>query len=137
MRNTVAPRRARATDLLHPEVKARLAAPGEAELPRERQSHPRNAAYDGANFAARVISPFRHALKSVMFLKRVPRGRYRFLPAAAPTFFFVLKGAFGAGTAFLGSSFFSAGSVGAACGAFGSKLCIENLFESTLIVLAL
>jgi hypothetical protein len=59
------------------------------------------------------------------------------LTVAAPIFFFVFAGAFGARTAFLGSSFFSAGSGTAACGAFGSKLCIENLFESTLIVLAL
>jgi hypothetical protein len=59
------------------------------------------------------------------------------LPAVAPAFFFVLKGAFGGGAAFLGSSLFSAGSGAADCGALGSKLCIENLFESTLIVLAL
>ncbi len=68
-------RRGRATDLLHPEVKAGLAAPGETELPRERLSHLRNAVYDAANFAARVINPFRHALRSVMFLKRVRRRR--------------------------------------------------------------
>jgi hypothetical protein len=68
-----APRRA--TDLLHREVKAGLAAPGEAELPRERLSQTRNAAYDAARFAARVISSFRHALKSVMFLKLVRRLR--------------------------------------------------------------
>jgi hypothetical protein len=59
------------------------------------------------------------------------------LPAVAPTFFFVFVAAFGAGAAFLGSSLFSAGSGAAAFGAFGSMLCIENLFESTLIVLAL
>ena len=66
-----APRRA--TDLLHKVVKAGLAAPGEAELPRERLSQVREAADDAAHFAARVISLFRHALKSVMFLKRVRR----------------------------------------------------------------
>ncbi len=137
LRNGVAPRRA--TDLPYPEVKAGLAAPGEAELPRERLSQPSNAAYDAAHLVARVISPFRHALKSAMFIETRSRaqGRYRFLPAVAPTFFFVLKGAFGGGAAFLGSSFFSAGSAAAACGALGSMLCIENLFESTLIVLAL
>ena len=75
-----APRRA--TDLLHKVVKAGLAAPGEAELPRERLSHVRKAAYDAAHLAARVISPFRHALKSVMFLKRVrrPRAAIAFCP---------------------------------------------------------
>ena len=66
-----APRRA--TDLLHKVVKAGLAAPGEAELPRERLSHVRKAAYDAAHLAARVISPLRHKLKCVMFLKRVRR----------------------------------------------------------------
>ena len=49
------------------EVKAGLAAPGEAELPRERLSQMRNAAYDAARFAAHVISSFRHALKNTMF----------------------------------------------------------------------
>ncbi len=68
-------RRACAIDMLHHAVKAGLAAPGEVELPRERLSHLRNAAYDVADLAARVISPFRHALKSVMFLKRVRRRR--------------------------------------------------------------
>src|SRR5208283_3275045 len=57
-----APRRA--TDLLHRVVKAGLAAPGEAELPRERLWRLRNAAYDAAHFGARVISPLRHELKS-------------------------------------------------------------------------
>ena len=65
------------------------------------------------------------------------QGHYRFLPVVAPTFFFVFAGAFGGGAALLGSSFFSAGSGAAAWGTFGSKLCIENLFTSTLIVLPL
>jgi hypothetical protein len=66
--------RVSATDLPHPEIKARVAA-------REGGSSPRAAiasekwAYDVADLAARVISPFRHALKSVMFLKRVRRRR--------------------------------------------------------------
>src|SRR5208283_1722968 len=64
-----------ATDLLHRVVKAGFAAPGEAELPRERLWRLRKAAYDAAHFAARVISPFRHALNSVTFVKRVRRPR--------------------------------------------------------------
>ncbi len=60
-----APRRA--TDLLYREAKAGLAAPGEAEPPRERLSQTRNAAYDAARFAAHVISSFRYALKNTMF----------------------------------------------------------------------
>jgi len=64
-RRACAPRRA--TDLLYREAKAGLAAPGEAEPPRDRLSQTRNAAYDAARFAARVISSFRYALKNTMF----------------------------------------------------------------------
>ena len=70
MRNAVAPNARfarRATDLLYREAKAGLAAPGEAEPPRERLSQTRNAAYDAARFAAHVISSFRYALKNTMF----------------------------------------------------------------------
>src|SRR5208283_3653866 len=63
--------------------------------------------------------------------------RYRFFPAVAPAFFFVLKGAFGAAAALLGSSLFSAGGGAAVSGAFGARLCSENLSASTLIVLSL
>ena len=77
--NAVASSRALARRDVRPtcyiDVKTGLAAPGEAELPRERLSQTRNAAYDAARFAARVISSFRHALKSMMFLKRVRRRR--------------------------------------------------------------
>ena len=82
--------------------------------------------------------PVPHAFEKcdVFETRSQAQGRYRFLPAAAPAFFFVFAGAFGAGAAFLGSSFFSTGSGAAACGAFGSKPCIDNLFVSILIVLS-
>ena len=73
MRNAVAPRGATCDRLAVPRGQGETCSAGGGEARRERLSQTRKAVYDAARSAAPVVSPFRHALKSVMFLKRVRR----------------------------------------------------------------